>query len=282
MPRLERFFLQTIILAKEELRDLLFRRRAMLSLLLYIGVIVVVVISLALIENRLMPTMAVFRQDSPERQALLEQVARYGWRSEFELVLKIGALPGPVVIMQLFSLLWFPTLVALVSCDMLAIDIYRGTLRFLLGRTGRSTYFFGKFAAHYLLYFLLQLFTLAALFAACLSSVANFNAAEYLSALLSYFGVFLVFLWFVVATTQFISCWSSRPMNAVIRLHLLWVVFVAAVFIYPKASPLNGEIVLGLVAAPFQGAGLKSAAHLSLWALGFTLAGLLLFRRRAL
>jgi len=282
MPSLRRFFHQVFVLATEELRDLIFRRRAALSLILYLGVITLVVMSLAYIEEKLWPSMSIFQQDSPERGLILTQFEKYGLRDELELILKIGSLPRPVVIMQLFSLLWFPTLVALVSCDMVSIDLYRGTLRFLLGRTGRAAYYFSKMLAHFALYFLLQVLTLLVLFVTCALKTETFDKPAYVASLLAYFGVFLVFLWFVVATTQFISCWSVRPINAVIRLHLLWVVFLGLLFIYPWASPLNAQAVVGLVAAPFEGAGWRSVSYLACWSALFSLAGLLLFQRRAL
>ena len=272
---------QIWVLTREELRDLIFRRRAFLSLLLYFSMMFVVVAVLAYVERSIFPHVALFRTDHPAHLSLMAKAKQLGLEETYSLFLKFGTLPGAVVVMQFFSLIWLPSLISLVSCDMVAIDIYRGTLRYLVTRTSRACYFAAKLLAHLALYLMLQAFTLSLLFACCALTVPDFKLWLYANTIGAYFLILLPYLWFVLATTQFVSCWSTRPTNAVIRLHLLWVALLVLVVFAPGLTPLNGEVLRALV-YPFDGHWVPAAWQLSVWAAGFGLVGMVLLNRRAL
>ena len=217
--------------------------------------------------------------NNSESTEFADALNRLGAKEAFELFLQLSRLPTTLWIFQLFSLLWFPTLVALVSCDCIALDVYRGTLRFILSRASRPAYYFGKLISHLALYCVLQFVSLATvlIYSACVMN--DFKVRPYLSLAIEYFLVFIPFLFCTVAATQWISSMSRRPMNALIRIHVLWVAFIFVVAIVPWASPLWGEIALGLF-APFGQYPLWSVIGYSIWGSIFTLAGLIWFMRR--
>lgn len=275
------FITHVYVLAVEELRDLLLRRRAVVSLLLYVVTIGSIVMFLATLETKIGPTLGLFRGASSQRDEIIRELSRRGLQREFDAMSTIISWPTPLVIMQLSGLLWFPTLVALVSCDMVAIDIYRGTLRFLLLRTSRLAYYVAKTAAHFVLYGILYVLSLAAILMTAALKDPTFSISTYLGPTIRYAVVLVPFLLFLVTTTQFVSCWSSKPMRAVVRLHLLWIAFMAILLFAPWASPLNSLFTTGLV-APVGDFLTQSICGMLLWSIIFGVLGFAYFARRAI
>lgn len=278
---LARFTRHVMVLGEEEFRDLVLRKRSILSLTLYLGVIGVVMLALTYIEERLRPSLGLFSVGGGQRNRLFEWAQMNGFEELARVVVEVGSWPSSIVIAQAMFLLWFPTLVSLVSCDMIAIDVYRGTLRFLLLRTTRVAYFVAKTLAHLMLYGLLYALSVAVLLVLSAIRDPGFEIGRYLYALSRMSFVMVPYLVFLVASTQFVSCWSSKPMNAVLRLHLLWVLFLGVAFFVPWASPLWPTISLGLI-APVFGYQWLAAAGMVAWTVLFMLSGWLFFRRRAL
>ena len=272
---------QVLILTLEELHDLLFRRRAMISLILYFLGIGGLVVLIGYLEKRVFTAMPAMADAQTMLPIIRQQMHQFGLGREIDLILRLKDLPGAALIIHILSLLWYPSLVSLISCDMVATDIYRGTLRFLLTRTGRTTYYFSKMAAHFFFYVVIQLLTLLAVYLTCAYAAADFNAKAYLATIAMCMKVFLPYLLFVVATTQYVSCSADKPARVILKLHSLWALFIVLAWLAPLASPLNGEIVLGLI-APFGEHGLLTARMLCLWATGFTAFGLWSLWRRAL
>ena len=279
--RVERFIRHLWVLSIEDLRELLIRRRALLSLAVYLTVICVVVFGLAYTERRLFPTMNFFRVDNEHRSHFRSLFISRGYGQEFEMLLKTAQLPSAVVIMQIFSLLWFPTLVALLSSDMVSLDVYRKTLRYIILRTSRVTYYLSKMLGHVIFYLALQILTVSTLFAVCALNPVGFSRGQYLAALLRCLLVFTPFLWFLVASTQLISCWTARPAAAVLRMHLLWIAFIVLLYAAPSLSPINVYTVRGLI-SPFGAYAWESCARMALWAGFFTLLGCVSLDRKSL
>jgi len=253
----------------------------MFSLLLYLAVVSVVVVGLVYVEERLRPSLGFFRNDAGATNQLLDWARENHFGELGRIFTELGAWPASVVISQLLFLLWFPTLVALVSCDMVAIDVYRGTLRFLLLRTSRLAYYFSKLFAHFLLYVMLYSITVVALIIVSAVRDPLFSFSLYAGPMALNALVLVSFLLFLVASTQFVSCWSSKPMNAVVRLHLLWIAFIGVLFIAPWASPFWPTISTGLV-APVFGYEWQTVIGMLVWTAISCLGGLAIFMRRAL
>ncbi|MBN8547932.1 MAG: ABC transporter permease subunit [Deltaproteobacteria bacterium] len=273
------FLHQLFVLTGAELRELLWRRRSFLSLLLYALIILLSVWLLFKVHGTLGSGHGQMDLDSAEHAELAATLDKLGARHVFELFLRLNALPSTLWIFQLFSLIWFPTLVALVSCDSIALDVYRGTLRFVLSRSSRSAYYFGKLLSHVALYCALQFVSLLTVVLYTAVAVEDFKWGESLKLAVQYFIVFVPFLWCIVAATQFVSSWSRRPMNALIRVHVMWIAFIFMLGFCPWLSPLWSKIGVGLF-VPFDSYPLLTVLGYSLWGVFFTLIGMLLFTRR--
>jgi ABC-type transport system involved in multi-copper enzyme maturation permease subunit len=281
VSRFHRFIRHVLILTQEELRDLILRKRAMMSLFAYVWVIGFVVLGLVYVEERLRPSIGFFRNEAGARNQALDWANENGFGELARIIGELGGWPSSVVISQVLFLLWFPTLVALVSCDMVAIDVYRGTLRFLLLRTSRLAYYFSKLLAHFLLYLMLYGITVVALIVVSAARDPLFSVALYARPMALNAMVLVAFLLFLVASTQFVSCWSAKPMNAVVRLHLLWIAFIGVLFIAPWASPFWSPISTGLV-APVFGHEWRTVLGMLVWTGISCVGGLTFFLRRAL
>lgn len=272
------FLHQVWVLTAAELRELLWRRRSLLSLVLYCLIILLSVGLLFKVQGTLGSGQGHINLDSPQYSALAAALDKLGLRETFTIMLRLSDLPPVLWIFQMFSLLWFPTLVALVSCDAIALDVYRGTLRYLLLRSSRSAYYTAKMVSHFVLYTVLQALSLAVILAYSFSSSPH-GKAESLALAIKYFIVFLPFLWCVLAATLFMSSFARRPMNALIRIHVLWVAFIFIVAVKPWASPLWSRLVLGLF-VPFDDYPINTLVGYTMWAALFSVLGLLIFKRR--
>jgi hypothetical protein len=257
------FLHQVYVLTVAELRELLWRRRSLLSLLLYSLIILLSAWLLFKVHGTMGSEHAVVDLRSPDHADLAAMLDKLGARETFEI----------------FSLVWFPTFVGLVSCDSIALDVYRGTLRFVLLRSSRLAYYFSKLISHVILYVVLQFLSLVAVVFYSASAIEGFDTQEAIKLALKYFIVFIPFLWCVVAATQWISSWSRRPMNALIRVHVMWVAFMFIVAFVPWASPLWSKIGMGLF-VPFDNYPGLTFIGYSAWGLFFTILGVLFFVRR--
>lgn len=273
------FLHQLAVLTFAELRELLWRRRSLLSLVLYALIILLSVWLLFKVHSTIGTGRGSIDLDSPEHSDFASTLDKMGAREIFRTFLKLSDLPPALWIFQIFSLVWFPTLVGLVSCDSIALDVYRGTLRFVLLRSSRSAYYFSKLLSHFVLYAVLQALSLVMVLGYSLAAVPGTKFGQAFTLALEYFIVFLPFLWCVVAATQFVSSFSRRPMNALIRIHVLWIAFIFVVALVPWASPLWIKILVGLF-VPFDNHPLVSAFGYSVWAMLFTLLGSVFFLRR--
>lgn len=273
------FLHQVTVLTLAELRELLWRRRSLLSLILYSLIILLSAWLLFKVHATLGAGRGPIDLDSPDHAELAKALDKMNARGLFDTFMRLGALPAALWIFQIFSLFWFPMLVGLVSCDCIALDVYRGTLRFVLLRSSRVAYYTAKMCSHFVLYAVLQLLSLLMVLLYSVVAVADSPFLPLLRLTVQYFLVFLPFLWCVVASTQFISSWSGRPMNALIRVHVMWVGFIFILAVAPWASPLWSKILVGLF-VPFDGHPIASIFGYSAWGALFTLAGLLFFLRR--
>lgn len=277
--QLQLFVHQLIVLTAAELRELLWRRRSFLSLILYALIILLSVWLLFKVHVTLGSGHGGVDLASADNAEFATTLDKLGARGLVETFLKLSELPSTLWIFQIFSLIWFPTLVALVSCDSIALDVYRGTLRFVLSRSSRSAYYFSKMLSHVVLYSVLQAISLLTVVGYSALALEGFKWGPATMLALKYFIVFVPFLWCIVAATQFISSWSSRPMNALIRVHVMWVGFIFMLGFVPWASPLWSKIGIGLF-VPFDNHPFYTLLGYSAWGMFFTLVGALFFARR--
>jgi ABC-type transport system involved in multi-copper enzyme maturation permease subunit len=269
---------QASIIAGDELREILLRRRSLLSLLVYVAVVAGSLWLLFRVQ-RVMGVNLIRPVDQEAYQRLLFKMQEVGMGEVFTILVKLSQLPEMLWIFQLFSVLWFPTLVALVSCDAITVDVYRGTLRFLLLRTSRTAYYLGKFLAHTILYFVLQIAGILVVWVLSYFTYQRQDLWALSKFSLYYAAVFVPYLMWLVAMTQLVSSWSRRPMSALVRVHVLWVLLIMLAIQWPKMTPLAGDLVYGLF-APFEHYPTAAFFGYLFWSILFFGCGLLGFLRR--
>ena len=125
------FLHQVRVLTFEEIREIFGRRRSLISLVLYVvflGLMLSSFRSLAANASRIAGTDDL-RGRTLDR--MLEQLNNAGATEAADILMHW---PFAVITFQLLCLFCFPSLVSLVSCDMISTDSYRGTLRLLMLR----------------------------------------------------------------------------------------------------------------------------------------------------
>lgn len=266
------------VLTTEELRDLVWRRRSSISLVLYLVVLCAAMYWFSRAQSRFEPVTNILAA-APQLEELRFQLAKYGLQDTLDFIVELSRYPASLWMFQLFSMLWLPTVVGLVSCDMVSIDIDRGTLRFVLQRSSRLAYYLSKGLAHLLLFVGLQAISMIGLIVICAMTATNFELGDYLTLGARYLLVSIPFIVFVVASTQWVSSWTRKPMSAIVRLNILWVIFFVLLGWNADLSPLSQRSLVGLM-LPFQTYGATSAISLIAWGMIFAVLGLIGFVRR--
>ncbi|MFM1847320.1 MAG: hypothetical protein RL417_794, partial [Pseudomonadota bacterium] len=116
------------VLTTEELFDLVGRKRSALTLILYLIVLIAAMYWFSRAQQRFEPVTNVLAA-APQIEELRFQLSKFGLQDTVDFLIELSRYPAALWMFQLFSLLWLPTVVGLVSCDMISIDIDRGTLR---------------------------------------------------------------------------------------------------------------------------------------------------------
>lgn len=272
-------FRQVIVLTGEEFRDLFRRRRVLLCLALYLSLAFLVARGAAWFQDRLHRISGGLSVLSGERERI-EQFLRQQEMSEFLPIFDLlEKVPSSVWIFQLFAIMAVPTLAAWLSSDMVAVDVQRRTLRYVLLRARRGAYVISKLLAHTAL--LAAVHSIVVLLALwwgwqLLSSSVFGLFAEYL---LLYTVIMLPFLLMTVTGTALVSVLCTRPVIALLLANGLWIGATVLMFLVPWISPYNGRILLGLL--------LPHGEHLWFALLGtigwgalFGAAAVLIFQRR--
>lgn len=262
------------LLAFEELRDIFTRKRTVVAFVLYLAVIFLSLYSARELFTNL-NLSGLLRLTSDEFQALraeLTQAIPTKWQLIFETM---SPIPAPLWILQLVSVSLLPSIVALVSSDMVSMDINRGTIRYLLLRTSRADYFFSKFVAHFTLYVVMHLSAVVVLMVLMLTQ-SRWVFAEWGGALLTLIGMILPFIALCVALSHWVSSWTRHPFVALVVIHLAWTVFAVALYWIPHVSPLHGDYLLGIF-VPLWLYVTQSAIAFSVWTVGLLTLGYLGF-----
>lgn len=269
---------QTIVLLREELRELFTRKRSLFSLVSYVGFTLLVFSGLARAMQRARDAVG-GHSAMDEPQVLIERFGHSMQPEMYNVLKQLAAVPAPIVIYQCLSLVVLPTLVAMVSCDMVSVDISRGTLRYVLLRASRTAYYLSKLLSHSVLYVIIHLVTMLGLLYVLAESDSAFNAFDHLTVALAYVAITVPAVWFMVALTAWVSSWCRRTISALLLIHLFWIILLSLMVKWPEFTPFYSKITVGLV-APFAEFAPKTLLGMSAWAFGFSVAGFLGFLRR--
>jgi hypothetical protein len=273
---------QTAILVEDEFKQLWCRKRALFAIVLYVGMLFLFFWGLSRSREFLLNGLGGLPMD-PRQKVMLEQSLRRFTipRAAIERA-PILSLPVPVLLYFLISLSSLPFLIPMVSCDMISLDLYRGTQRFLLFRVSRSAYFWSKTIAHFLVYLGIQAAVLAGLFLFCLfyarealSWAFLFHALHLSLRLVPVIAVFLAF-------TQMISSRVANPVKSLIVSNLGLFAMVVLLAFQPRLSVFYPPLWSGLFAFEPATEFVKSAVGFAGWSVFFWGGSFALFWKRNL
>jgi ABC-type transport system involved in multi-copper enzyme maturation permease subunit len=245
IPRL--FIHQVAVLTVEELRDILRRRRAVITLFLYGGCAVLVARWLAWFQERLRVLQGSVSMLTQHRAEIEERLSEYELQQFLPVFDLLESVPASVWIFQLFALMMLPTLSSWLSSDMVTVDVYRRTLRFVLLRSGRAAYLLSKFVAHSLLLIGVHAVVVGLAVGWGATILEAGSLPQFIRALLWYLIAIVPFSLMTVAGTVLVSAWCSRPITALLMTNALWFLAVLTMFLAPLASPYNGRILTGIL-----------------------------------
>lgn len=270
------FFHQTFLLLVEEMRDLFFRKRVVLGLLLYGLIFSSLFYSLAKMETLFENKVGLSLQNE---EFLFQIISELRIPNAYEIVQELGNFPILILVFQLLVVMNLPLIVPFMSNDMLTTDIYRGTLRFLTLRSSRLAYYVSKLLAHVLLYLGIVGLTYVALLIVVAVFHTEFLGLDYLWGALDCLVATLPFIFGLVAGTQLISSICKKPFTALFMCELFWVLNLFILGWEPETSFFHASTLIGTI-IPMSSYTPESALRASTWGLGFFTLGYLWFLKR--
>jgi len=275
------FLRQFFILTVDELKELFFRKRALFALILYAGTLILFFWGLS--ESRKMAGDFVLTLNLPltQKELLKQSMESFLIPSQWALKFPIFKISLPLLIYFFISVSSLPFLIPMISCDMISLDLFRGTQRFLLFRVSRAAYFFSKTLAHFLLYFILQLVILVCIIIYCAyNEISVFNLFFIKSSLnLTLRVIPLIFLF--VSFTQMISSQVKSPVKSLIINNFALLIMMILLAVKPYLSFFYKPLWSGLFSLQVKDV-FFSMAGMSLWGGLFMLVSFSLFWRKKL
>ncbi|NRB23359.1 ABC transporter permease subunit [Shewanella sp.] len=219
----------TLILAKFELKKLLFNPKGLIALIAF--ALVWMLILLYPIRGASDILL------SPDFRQLIAGI--FGESSVDKLFQWQVA---EMAIFWVAALYLFPLFSIFVSADQFASDKSRGSFRFLILRTGRDSLFFGRFIGHMLIQSLLLMLTVAATILLALSRESSLLLPALSSGLVVFINIFIILLPYT-ALMALLSLYANSARQATIYAILLWAVSAIVIAIVNSQLPAVGELL---------------------------------------
>lgn len=140
------------------------------------------------------------------------------------------------------ALYLFPLFSIFVSADQFSSDKSRGSFRFLILRTGRDSLFFGRFIGHMLIQSLLLMLTVGATILLALSREPSLLLPALGSGLMVFINIFIILLPYT-ALMALLSLYANSARQATIYAILLWAVGAIVIAIVNSQLPVIGELL---------------------------------------
>jgi len=232
------FFRQMSILTLDEFKQLLLRKRAIFALILYTGMLFLVFWGIS--RSRVLMMDAVKQMKIPlqpaEKMVIEQSLKQFSIPEPWIQKVPIMGAALPLLVYFILSLCTIPFLIPMVSCDMISLDLFRGTQRFLLFRVSRTAYFWSKTLAHFVLYLLVQSVVLLMLYGFCFFYAREVFSLKFfwdsLHLTLRLIPVIVVFLAFI----QLISSQIANPVKSLIVSNVGLLVMVILLALKPQLS----------------------------------------------
>lgn len=278
---------QTLVIAADELRDVASRWRTIIAVGLTIALSLFVALSISKIESTLGTPIDLNKMLDDTRPSFHQffitigkaELIPYFERELLPLLYQIASFPLALWLTQIYLACMIPSIAAFVSSDMIAGDLQRGTLRFLLLRSRRSSYLLGKVLAHAVLYGAVFEMTLL-ITAACLGLFGKFGVVQTLTQWLVPLSVTgIPFVVMSVTVTGWVSALLRRPFTVLLLVHVVWLLFIVMLPLAPHLSPLSPDVMVGLLVPRGKAVWISAAASLA-WSAVFIILGLLVVRAR--
>lgn len=271
------YVLHTSVLTVSELRESLTRRRAIIGIVLYVLIFLLAAYYLVEMQREIGPGLQVIQHKLSEPQVAhdIDQYGKEGFRAALKY---LAAQPNGVWLFQFIALAWYPVFITLMSFDCVASDVHRGTPRFVVQRASRASYLSSKYFSQIILYLVLHLLAITALF---LAYAVWLPSAAVGIPLIQYGGVMLAFLAVVTSATVFVSSLSGSAGRALVWIHFFWFLVGIVGIFWPWLNPLRGDWLAALM-VPERDAALLAIAGFWIWTAVFFVAGLVCWESREL
>lgn len=219
----------TLILAKFELKKLLFNPRGLISLFAFALVWLLILLYPISSASSFLLT--------EEFKQLIS--AMFGESSINELFKWEVA---EMAIFWIAALYLFPLFSIFVSADQFASDKHRGTFRFLTLRTGRDSIFFGRFSGHMLIQSLLLILTILATVILAISRDMSLLLPALTSGALVFINLFIILLPYT-AMMAILSLYANTARQATIYAILFWAISAIIIAIINSQLPYLAELL---------------------------------------
>lgn len=262
--------LQSLAILRDELIQIYLRKRALLSLILYFVIIALVIRLFLWIQAKASFGVPHAELYAVLRQRLSEQITNPEILRYLNVLDGLQGLPLALVMLQLFSFFWLPTLVSLLSCDIISLDVSRGTIRFLLLRATRSSYLLGRVLAHTIAGLLIHAVTIGFLYLLSTLLFPSADHSEYLPVSMRYLFVSAPFLFLSVAVASLVSSVTRRALTSLLLIQLVWLGLLLVARIHPLLSPFHPSLLIGFF-SPYSPEYHIASGGFLLWGCGFYL-----------
>lgn len=227
---------QFYILTFDEVIQLFRRKRALLSFLIYIGFIILSLILISYCHQWVLKMIPLLPIPYEEKEVFFKALKSIEIPDSMIQDFPLLGYSWPSLFYFFCSILFFPFLIPLISCDMISQDLSTGTQRFILFRVSRSVYFWSKTLAHFLVYLFFLFLLIVFLTGYSLVTIKNSQLFSLLSdsffLSLRLLPVMMVFL----ALTQAISSLIHSPMKGLLFNHLILVFMLILLTFIPQIS----------------------------------------------
>lgn len=223
------FVRNTLIIAKFELKKLLFNPKGLIALTAFALVWLLILLypirgasDILLSQEFRQLITSVFGESSVDKL--------FQWQV------------AEMAIFWVAALYIFPMFSIFVSADQFASDKQRGTFRFLTLRTGRDSLFFGRLIGHMMIQSLLLSLTIIASIVLALSRDTGLLMPALGSGLMVFINLLIILLPYT-ALMALLSLYASSARQATIYAILLWAVSAIFLAIINSQFPAIGEVL---------------------------------------
>ncbi len=258
-------------LTVEEIRDIFSKKRSILFFLLYIGMVLLTMKYIANIGN--------YIEENPRLEGLIKMISAFLVSDNTGKSIDAFLWPIEIYVFQFVTILQLPFWVSMISCDMISTDLYRGTLRFILLRSFKSSYYFSKTFAHFILYALFQLCAVLT-FIICWSIM---NSDQSFTALIqpcfTMYLLYLVYMLMVITITQTISSFCLKTITSMVGCICFWFIAAVLTHYFINISPYGGHVIGGLTLPQSDFLGIAVINNF-IWMTVLTMCGYTIFRSK--